>query len=61
MVDEDLSQVDLSAMTIKEMTPAQRAELRRRFESFVTAFVKVPPNPRITAAPKVKKWVPGMK
>jgi hypothetical protein len=58
---EDLRQANLSHLTINQMTTEQRAELRRRFEEFVSAFAKTGPNPQITAAPKVRKWVPGMK
>ncbi|GGF32728.1 hypothetical protein GCM10011611_43640 [Aliidongia dinghuensis] len=58
---DDLRQADLSSLTINQMTKEQRAELRRRFEEFVSAFTKHNPNARITAAPKVRKWVPGMK
>jgi hypothetical protein len=57
----DLRQADLSHLNVNEMTTEQRAEIRRRFEEFVSAFRKTGPNQQITAAPKVKKWVPGMK
>jgi hypothetical protein len=60
-MDDDLRQADLSKLAIKEMSSAQRAELKRRFEDFVEAFTKRPPNERVTKAPKVRKWVPGMK
>jgi hypothetical protein len=58
---EDLRQANLSHLTINQMTKEQRAEIRRRFEEFVAAFAKNGPNQQITAAPKVRKWVPGMK
>jgi hypothetical protein len=58
---DDLRQANLSHLKINEMTAEQRAEIRRRFEEFVSAFTKSGPNQQITAAPKVRKWVPGMK
>ena len=58
---DDLRQADLSNLTINQMTKEQRLEIRRRFEEFVAAFAKNGPNQQITAAPKVRKWVPGMK
>jgi hypothetical protein len=58
---DELRQADLSNLTIKQMTPEQRAELRRRFEEFVAAFTKNGPPRQVTTAPKVRKWVPGMK
>ncbi len=60
-MDRDLSQADLSKKTIKQMTADERAELKRRFESFVDNFV---PKSALAAAPapsRVRKWVPGMK
>ena len=58
---DDLRQADLSNLKINQMTKEQRAEMRRRFEEFVGAFVKTGPNQQVTHAPKVRKWVPGMK
>jgi hypothetical protein len=58
---DELRQANLSHLKINEMTTEQRAEIRRRFEEFVGAFAKNGPNQQITAAPKVRKWVPGMK
>jgi hypothetical protein len=58
---DDLRQANLSHLKINEMTAEQRAEIRRRFEEFVSAFAKSGPKQQITAAPKVRKWVPGMK
>jgi len=51
---DELRQADLSHLNINDM-------IRRRFEQFVSAFTKNGPNQQITAAPKVRKWVPGMK
>jgi len=58
---KDLRQADLSHLTVNQMNTEEKAEIRRRFEEFVGAFRKTGPNEQITAAPKVKKWVPGMK
>jgi hypothetical protein len=58
---KDLRQADLSHLTVTQMNAEEKAEIRRRFEEFVGAFRKTGPNEQITAAPKVKKWVPGMK
>ena len=58
---DDLRQANLSHLKINEMTAEQRAEIRRRFEEFVSAFTKHGPTRQITAAPKVRKWVTGMK
>ena len=38
MSKDDLRQADLSNLTITEMTPAQRAELKRRYSHFVESF-----------------------
>lgn len=35
---EDLRQADLSHLHIREMTPEQRDELRRRYREFVSAM-----------------------
>ena len=58
--DEELHQSDLSHLRLQDMTPAQRAELKRRYEHFVRNFKKAP----TTVAKKtsrVQKWVPGAK
>jgi hypothetical protein len=62
MEDDDLRQADLSRLSVGEMTPAQRAELKRRYQKFVANFqpeteAKLPASP----ARKPKKWVPGKK
>jgi len=62
MTDDDLSQADLSQLSLRQMTPAQRAELKRRYQTFVANFqpdsaAKLP----AAAVPKPKKWVPGKK
>jgi hypothetical protein len=60
-MDDDLRQADLSHLSVKDMSPAQRAEMRRRFETFMQAFVPKPKPGEVKAPPKVRKWVPGMK
>lgn len=63
MSDDDLRHADFSHLSITEMTPAQRAELKRRYTVFVESFV--PANAKLPAdekpAPKPQKWVPGKK
>jgi hypothetical protein len=57
----ELRQADLSHLTVSQMTPEQRAEMRRRFETFMKGMA----NLAVPAAPErpanVRKWVPGMK
>lgn len=60
-MSEDLRQANLSHLTLKQMTPAQRAEVKRRFEEFVSNFIKTTPAPQSDKIPRVRKWVPGMK
>jgi len=64
MGDDDLRHADLTRLSVREMTPAQRAELKRRYADFVTNFgpataAKLPGGKAKT--PKPKKWVPGQK
>jgi hypothetical protein len=61
---EHLRQVDLSHLRLQDMTPEQRAELRRRYDDFVRHFgaggVSAPaPEPK--KKPRVRKWTPGAK
>jgi hypothetical protein len=58
--DEELSYSDLSHLRLQDMTPAQRAELKRRYDYFVRNFKKTPKN---VAKKKshIQKWVPGAK
>jgi hypothetical protein len=59
MKNDDLSQADLSHLRVQDMTDAQRAELRRRFEDFVTRVVKRPlPGAAGTPPKRAEKWVP---
>jgi hypothetical protein len=60
-MNDDLRQANLSNLSLKEMTAAQRAEMRRRFEEFVGNFVKPEPTPEKDAPQRVRKWVPGMR
>jgi L-2-hydroxyglutarate oxidase LhgO len=60
-MSDELRQANLSHLSIKQMSPAQRAEIRRRFEAFVTNFVKQAPAAEPETPQKVRKWVPGMK
>ena len=62
MSNDDLRQADLSHLSITEMTPAQRAELKRRYSHFVENFGPAPAKGGKDApAPKPKKWVPTKK
>lgn len=68
MTDDELRQADLSNLSVRQMTPAQRAELRRRYDAFVakfgpTAKAKPPAAKAKPRAPKgkLKKWVPAKK
>lgn len=61
MGDDDIRNADLSQLSVRDMTPAQRAELKRRYADFVANF-----NPTVAAKlpagkpkSKPKKWVPG--
>jgi hypothetical protein len=60
-MSDDLRQADLSGLSLKEMTPAQRAELRRRLDSFVQAYAGYSPKTAEAPPKTVRKWVPGMK
>lgn len=70
MTDDELRQSDLSNLSVRQMTPAQRAELRRRYDAFVAKFgptAKAKTKPRAAKAKarapkgKLKKWVPAKK
>jgi hypothetical protein len=61
--DKELRQADFSTLRVHEMTPRQRAELRRRYVDFIRHFdgaapVAVPPK---MGGKRVRKWVPGVK
>jgi hypothetical protein len=64
MADDDLRQADLSNLMVQDMTPAQKAEMRRRYAEFVETMrsrrllaTKLPP----ATAKKLQKWVPSAK
>ena len=60
--DEALSQADLSHLRLQDMTPEQRAELRRRYDAFVRHFGDGAPSSTNTNAKKKstpRKWIPG--
>ena len=62
MGDDDIRNTDLSQLSVRDMTPAQRAELKRRYATFVANFgpttaAKLPGKSKA----KPKKWVPGKK
>ena len=65
MEEEELSQADLSQLRLQEMTPLQRAELRRRYDRFVRHFVRtgaVAPRHGLERPQRPpKKWLPGAK
>ena len=56
-----LHQADLSHLRLQDMTPSERAELKRRYEHFVRHFRGAGASPRIaTAKPRrIRKWTPG--
>jgi hypothetical protein len=58
MDDEDLHQADLSHLRLADMTPAQKAEMRRRYLDFVRHHAK-PVQAKIRTPGNVTKWVPG--
>jgi hypothetical protein len=63
MSDDELRNADLSHLSVRIMTPAQRTELKRRYAAFVAAFgpetaAKLPAAKKAKSA-KPKKWVPG--
>jgi hypothetical protein len=65
MSENDLTHADLSHLTVRDMTPSQRAELKRRYATFVAAFgpttaAKLPAGKKAKSA-KPQKWVPGKK
>ena len=62
MGDDDLHNADFSQLSIRDMSPAQRAELKRRYAAFVANFnpTSAAKLPGKTKA-KPKKWVPGKK
>jgi hypothetical protein len=56
---EDLRNADLSDLSVRDMTPEQRAELRRRFRDFLQNVWKAGAPPATPSAPKkVRRWAP---
>ena len=55
---EMLQQQDLSRKRLQEMSPAERAELKRRYDVFVEHFGERDPPPR-EGKRIVRKWIPG--
>jgi hypothetical protein len=58
---EDIRNADLSNLSVRDMTPEQRAELRRRFRDFLQNVWKAgSPSASPSMPPKkVKRWVPA--
>jgi hypothetical protein len=63
VTEEQLRQADLSHLRLQDMTPDQRAELRRRYENFIEHFGdRVPSsNAEPKKKPQLRKWTPGTK
>lgn len=61
--EQELRQADFSHLRLQEMTPGQRAELKRRYDSFVRHFGDAAdlPAPTKSRKPRLKRWVPGAK
>lgn len=58
-----LRQADLSHLHLQDMTPGERAELRRRYDDFVRHFGRDGVAPSRYPEPKkhLRKWTPGAK
>jgi hypothetical protein len=56
---EDLRHADLSHLSVSDMSPAQREEMRRRFKSFLENVWRAAPAGPAAAPKKVRKWTPG--
>ncbi len=61
--EDALRQADLSHLHLQDMTPDQRAEMRRRYDDFVGHFGRDGIAPSRYPEPKkrVRKWTPGAK
>jgi len=62
--ETELRQADLSHLHLQDMTPGQRAELRRRYDDFVRHFGRdgmAPSRYPEPKAPRLRKWTPGAK
>ena len=60
---QPLHQADLSHLRLQDMTPSERAELKRRYAHFVRHFRAAGPATRTPAAKpqRIRKWTPGRK
>ena len=59
VVDDTLSQADLSHLRIQDMTPEERAELRRRYDAFVRHFGHgATPIGATKRKSRARKWTP---
>jgi hypothetical protein len=58
-----LHQADLSHLRLQDMTPSERAELKRRYEYFIRHFRGAgAAMPTATAKPRrIRKWTPSRK
>jgi hypothetical protein len=58
--EDDLQQRDLSHLTVAQMSAAERAELRRRYDAFVATMGHRPPIPGKSgrAARSLRRWMP---
>ena len=62
--EDELRQSDLSHLRLQDMSPDQRAELRRRYNDFVRHFGRggnTSPSPAESKPSPRRKWVPGAK
>jgi hypothetical protein len=61
--EQELAQADLTHLRLQEMTPEQRAELRRRYARFVEHFgaTGAAPTRYDAVKPRVRRWVPGQR
>ena len=60
--EAELRQSDLSHLHLQEMTPPQRAELRRRYDDFVRHFGRdgmAPSRYPEPKKPRIRRWTPG--
>jgi hypothetical protein len=60
---QPLHQADLSHLRLQDMTPSERAELKRRYERFVRHFRATGPatGTAATKPRRIRKWTPGRK
>lgn len=57
-MQDDLTQRDLSGKRVQDMTPAERLEMKRRFEEFVQTMRKTGPKAKKAPAKKAQRWDP---